>query len=41
MMRCSKTSLVEKTCYAENEEKNGDVLLDNNSFATSHSKTFS
>ena len=32
-MRCSKTSLVEKTRYAENGEKNGNVLLDNNSFA--------
>ena len=42
-----KTSLVEKTSYAENGEKNGDImgynediflLLDKNSFATSHSK---
>ena len=41
MMSCSKSSLIEKKCYAENREKNGDVLLDKNSFATSHSKTFS
>ena len=41
MMRCSKILLVEKTCYSENEEKNGDVLLDKNSLATSHSKLFS
>ena len=36
MIRCSTTSLVEKTYYAENREKNGDVLLDKNSFATRH-----
>ena len=41
MMRCSKTSLVEKLCYAENGEKNEDVLLGKNSLATSHSKIFS
>ena len=26
MMKCSKTSLVEKKCHAENGEKNGDVM---------------
>ena len=42
-----KTSLAEKTGYAENGKKkwryNGDILLllDKNSFATSQSKTFS
>ena len=42
-----KTSLVEKTGYAENGEKywrhNGNILLllDKNSFSASHPKTFS